>query len=61
MIMGSIVSTVTLRIVKWAHARKKISGLKIDKILRNWGACLIVGSWCPLPIKVLKSNVDGAA
>lgn len=63
-----IVSIVTLRIEKWAYARKEFADLKIDNILQNWGASLLVcvskkkrkDLWSS-PIGVLKFNVDGAA
>lgn len=56
---------VAWKIAKRARISKEFSDLTIDNI----SACLKVGaskkkrkvSWCPLTIKVLKFNVDGAA
>lgn len=58
-----------LRIAKWASVSKVFPDIEIDKIMYNWGACLLLGNpkeranmyWCSLPKGSIKLNVDGAA
>ena len=66
---SELISQVTLKIARWALARKKFSNLNMNDLLSNWGACMVCCPlkerrsvfWSPPPNGVLKFNVDGAS
>lgn len=66
---ADLISSIGMRIAKWALVRKEFSNFSLNAILIDWEACMECGPfklrrfvvWSPLSLGVLKFNVDGAA